>query len=173
MSDAGVCEKCGAAPAKPYSFWYGAKSGPDEYSRTPFRSGTSSGVRTTVTTHFRIGGTDTALLCHACVLRGRESTSVRKLLREFFAVPLIAFFYVMLTIGVVAMLWNTEFARAAGWFVAAVGLAAVVFAGIFAYNGDDDCGQHMTVAQHEATLRGQGWTEFWTAREYKKLRPSR
>lgn len=166
-----TCERCGTAPATPYSFHYGKYARTTDYSSTPFSTGTSSGTRTSWTTHFQIGGVDTAFLCDRCLTRAKARRATRVAFREMGGVPLLWLFYALPVLWLGNTLWNAEWGQAALWLLAVVGIPAVVWALFFAFMPVADTGQRAAIDLHEESRKAAGWTVFWTDKEFAKLSP--
>jgi uncharacterized membrane protein len=164
-----TCEHCGATPAVPHTFHYGKSTGSTDFQSTPFSTPTSSGVRTTWTTHYQIAGLDTVALCDRCLTRARLRRTGRLLLREWIGVPLIAFFYVVAVICVVGYGWQGDWAQSMQWLGGTAGITALVAAVIWIVLQSEDFAQRAAVQEHEKRLREQGWDAFWTDKEFSKL----
>jgi hypothetical protein len=165
------CERCGATPATPYRFHYGKSAGMTDFRSTPFSTTTSSGVQSSWTEHYQIGGVSTAYLCDRCLTRAKAKRAARVLFREVGGFPLLWLFYALPVLWLGNTVWNAEWGRAALWLLAVVGIPAVLYGLIFVFLPDEDTGQRAAVDLHEKELREEGWGLHWTDKEFAKLSP--
>ena len=169
-----LCIRCGQAPAERYEFWYGREAGAPTFGP---RLTTPTFTSQTVTHHYAIGGLDGATLCDRCLSRARARRSFKVLVREMFGFPLIGFAAVLFTAAalwvIVADLFGLGAEVSWVWGVAVlggiVGGTLIVYGLIYAFTSPKDVGERVAIEERKPELVQQGWTQFWTAKEYEKL----
>jgi hypothetical protein len=166
--DAPTCEQCRSRPGAPYSFHYGRLGGTDI---SPWSSLGGGNLQREVTSHFIIGGVDTAFLCERCLTRARLHRAGRVMRREFVGFPLFWLFYALPVLWLGATLWQGQWAQAALWLVLVLAVPLVAFGLFFAFMPEESTGEWAGIELHRSRLEEAGWTQFWTTREFAKLKP--
>jgi len=164
------CTRCGGTPASQYTFHYGRRSaaptfGPQMTHATP------TYVRRTqaVTYHFTIGGIESTPLCDGCVRHARTSQAFRTFVREVVGFPLF------IVAGLAGILWAAANAMQGNWPLAVllgVGVVAaygIGFAIVYGLTKVEETAERVAIELRRETLKGRGWTEFWTTAEFAKL----
>jgi hypothetical protein len=166
MTSQAPCVRCGATPTEQYSFHYGRMSRPSDTSR--WAQGTT--VVTHVTHHYEIGGVGAAAECARCVALARRRSAARILGREIADLPLLWFLIFVALAIVVGKAAAGDWPVALAALAALIGISVAAYAFVLLFRPAQSVGEEMAIEDRKADLQREGWPEFWTTKEFAKLK---